>query len=214
MAFFKAGGAVFSSDSATAQTFYDAAGNLAYSITQAQRYAANGDSHGLVAAVGANGAKVWPGNEFTGGSWRYFPLLHTASSAWAGLTLRFVYFGDIYANPYADYSKNTNLPVYVGNGISDSEVMTVENNNSTTVITIIFSVISLLISSLLIISNIMLFKKYIQLQQPQMIELVDNLSPQTTSPGAVNSPVNLSTSYIGSDYALSPITSEDRELLE
>lgn len=70
-----------------------------------QKYATRGDGHGIVAAVNPLGAKVWPGEESTGESWRYYPLLHTAASAWTGLALHFVRNGDAYANPYADYSK-------------------------------------------------------------------------------------------------------------
>jgi hypothetical protein len=155
MAFFKVAGTLYDQDPVKSQYFYDLSGNIAVTLTQVQKYAANGDGHGIIAALQIEGAKVWPGNEFAGGSWRYFPVLHTAASAWAGLALKYMYYGDSYANPYADYSQNSNIPLVERSSPTSNNSET----NHTNTAAIVISVVSLIASVALLGINIILIRK-------------------------------------------------------
>jgi hypothetical protein len=98
MAFYAHGTRIAASDPTNSKLFLDAADKLLSTLLNMQTYAVRGDGHGIVAAVNPLGAKVWPGEESTGESWRYYPLLHTAASSWTGLALHFIRNKDAFAN--------------------------------------------------------------------------------------------------------------------
>jgi hypothetical protein len=91
-----------------AKTFRDTANKMLASLLQMQKYAPNSDGLGIVASPNQDGALVWKGNEFDGETYRYFPLLHSASTAWTGIAVEFMKNGDQYASPFSSYYKKSN----------------------------------------------------------------------------------------------------------
>jgi hypothetical protein len=119
MAFHQMGSILRYDDPGTADKFLNAAQNLVKSLLKNQQYAVNGDGQGIVASVNENGAKAWTGSNFDGTTWTYYPVQHTAASAWAGLALYYVMFDDEFANPYSEYYKKS-VPGFYGYTVSSA----------------------------------------------------------------------------------------------
>jgi hypothetical protein len=117
MAFHQIGSAIRFSDPDRSKKFLDTAQTLVKSLLSNQQYALNGDGHGIVAAVDPNGAKAWAGNDFDGTTFTFYPVQHTAASAWAGLALYYVMYDDQFANPYSEYYKKP-VPNFFGATVS------------------------------------------------------------------------------------------------
>ncbi|KAL0482998.1 hypothetical protein AKO1_014897 [Acrasis kona] len=109
MAYQSMGQQLSSTDSDTSNKYLDMAKKLTLSILNNQQYALNGDGQGIVVSINQNGAKVWNGDDLKGESWTYYPVLHTASSAWAGLAMYHVLMNDPFASPFSEYYKKDEI---------------------------------------------------------------------------------------------------------
>jgi len=97
-----------------------------------QTYALRGDGHGIVAAVNPSGSVTWPSSAANDNT-VYQPVLHVASSAWAALALYYIRSGNDFANPYADYSKQS-ITLYTPNmAVSKSKTADLTTNYDYTI---------------------------------------------------------------------------------
>jgi len=168
MAYQAIGNQLSSSDSDTSRKYLDMAKKLTQSILNNQQYAVNGDGQGVVASVNPNGAQVWNGDDASGTSWTYYPVLHTASSAWSGLAIYNVLLGDEFASPFSEYY-NKDVTAY--NGVMATNSFTgyttlVEDYNvyvigtTSLVITCVVALFFVLGFLLMTIVNVRLIRKY------------------------------------------------------
>lgn len=193
MALFAQGQRIADNDPNNSNIFIAASNKLLQTMVDMQKYAVRSDGHGIVAAVNPNGATVWPGDESTGASWRYLPLLNTAASSWTGLALQFIKNGDVYANPYADYSKKqvTSYQAQTAAQSIDSQVPQAYAFGVTSlIISIVLGFFVLLLLMLLTVFNVQLYRKNRQIEQGTSREMEGikfNQLPMQ-SPGTPSSP--------------------------
>jgi hypothetical protein len=192
MALYAHGQAIATSDPTNSKLFIDAADKFLQTLLDMQKYALRSDGHGIVAAVNPNGATVWPGDELAGESWRYYPLLHTAASAWTGLALQYIRNGNIYANPFADYSQmQVNKYLGVNAASTQSNEFLEEKAYSIGIVTLVMSIVLgvVVLAALIVLAvlNIRLYNKN------KEIEKLDRGSRQELLPftqlGSPSSPI-------------------------
>lgn len=198
-----------------ANVFLDTANNLLNSLKQMQKHAPNTDGQGIVATPNPNGALVWAGNEFNGDSWRYFPLLHSAATAWTGCTIGFIEQGDEYSNPFSSYWKKSNKKFFGASvltsyrGVSDVYVNSTAKGMNTAAVIFALMFAGLLFFGFVALTcvNIRIYRKNKELQdkkdQFSRISFVKLPTSTPQSPRVEN--VRIETNLPRAVYA-SPVT--------
>jgi hypothetical protein len=120
---------------------------LLLSLKKIQQYAPNSDGHGIVASVQQEGSLVWAGDEYAGTTWRYFPLLHVASTVWTGLAIQAIEQNNDYADPFSAYYErdvtSSSVTTVFGNQIGTDEPVAVFDNQKLTSMAVTSIILSL-----------------------------------------------------------------------
>jgi hypothetical protein len=192
MALFWQASRIQGSNPSLAQTFTEKAEQLVATLIQMQKFAPQSDGQGIVATPNQEGALVWAGNEFNGETTRFFPLLHTSATAWAGCAVQMIRLGDEYANPFSSYYKKSNKKFYGSSVFASASGIQASQLDTSRPLNIVALIAAGTIGGVLIIGTVILLltnlrlhkkNKELEVDAPTAIQFTKIETSTPASPG-------------------------------